>query len=78
MLHYARTDTHHLLFIYDRLKQLLLTRSHSVPASLDVPLPPGVPHNPLGTVLERSRRICLTLYEKEMFTEASAGELLQR
>lgn len=44
MLHYARADTHFLLYIHDRMKQELLARGRgedAVPAGLVVPLPPG-------------------------------------
>lgn len=46
MLHYARADTHFLLYIHDRMKEELLNRGsgqEAVPAGLAVPLPPGVP-----------------------------------
>jgi hypothetical protein len=49
-----------------------------VPAGLAVPLPPGTPAGPLGTVLERSRQLCLNSYNMEVLSDSSAGEVLQR
>jgi hypothetical protein len=42
MQHYARCDTHYLLYCYDRLRQQLAA-TPSVPPSLAVPLPPHGP-----------------------------------
>ncbi|KAK9816813.1 hypothetical protein WJX72_005334 [[Myrmecia] bisecta] len=78
MLHYARSDTHYLLYIYDRLKEELLAQADRVPANLCVQLPAEVAPGALGTVLERSRRLCLQLYEKELFTETSYLDLYNR
>lgn len=84
MLHYARLDTHCLLYIYDRLRMLLHEQGEKVPPQVEVPLPeqhgaPGVtaaaPPAVL-TVLERSRRVCLQLYQRELWTEQSYLDLL--
>lgn len=42
------------------------------------PLPISGPQGALGTCLERSRQLCLSLYEKELFTETSYLDLYQR
>lgn len=72
MLHYARSDTHYLLYIYDRMKQELAVAGPNVPPPLVVPLPPGVPVGALGTVLERSRQLCLQRYTKGCLLEGAA------
>ncbi len=43
MVHYARCDTHFLLYVHDRLKQELVAAGEKVPNSFRVPQPPGVP-----------------------------------
>lgn len=53
MVHYARQDTHFLLYIYDRLKALLLNSENR--ASIG---------NLLAHVYAESRRLSLDLYEK--------------
>ena len=50
-MRYAREDTHHLLYIYDRMKNELIRRSDSK-------------NDRLTEVLKRSRDICLKLYKK--------------
>jgi exosome complex exonuclease RRP6 len=70
LVEYARADTHFLLYIYDRLKIDLNTRS-SVPEHLKLELKPGFPQGPVGTVLAHSNRTCLQLYEKPVFTETT-------
>lgn len=58
MIKYARTDTHYLLYIYDRLKEELITKS----ITLFQP-----PHTSILNVLENSRKICLKMYKKHSF-----------
>eukprot|EP00873_Tetraselmis_striata_P005512 jgi/Tetstr1/425776/TSEL_001561.t1 len=79
MLRYARMDTHDLLYIRDRLKAELAALG-AVPPELAVPPRPGsnAGSGALGTVLERSRRLCFKLYQKELFTETSYLEDLKR
>uniref|UniRef100_A0A061SIC0 Exosome complex exonuclease RRP6 n=1 Tax=Tetraselmis sp. GSL018 TaxID=582737 RepID=A0A061SIC0_9CHLO len=79
MLLYAQTDTHYLLYIHDRLKAEL-TERENVRTDLRVPVPPasGAPDTALGIVLERSRQICLKLFEKELHTETSYLKDLQK
>jgi hypothetical protein len=48
----------------------LIGLGEEVPAGT-VELPAGAPGGALGTVLERSRALCLLRYEKELFTETS-------
>ena len=45
-----------------------------VPPALAVEPPSAATSSPLGCVLERSRRLCLNLYRKEMLTADSAVE----
>lgn len=56
MVHYARQDTHYLLYCYDRLKALLLHSEGRASVG-----------NLLVYVLEDSRRLCLTKYERPEF-----------
>ncbi|KAL6764692.1 ribonuclease H-like domain-containing protein [Haematococcus lacustris] len=65
MLHYARCDTHYLLYIYDRLKQMLLEEGRQPPT-------------PLALVLERSRRLTLVLYQKEEWSPVAYQDMLVR
>lgn len=58
MIKYAREDTHYLLYIYDCLKNELITRGNEQ-------------NNLLLSVLNRSKEICLKKYEKEILTENS-------
>ncbi len=51
MLTYARSDTHSLLFIYDRLRQELLDKAASDPKLVHA-------------VLAKSAEVCLLQYEK--------------
>ena len=77
MLSYARTDTHYLPYLYDRLRSELLSLNPSQIPVLLSSIPnyaddPELSDNDrkalkgaLGCVLERSRRLCLNLYERE-------------
>jgi exosome complex exonuclease RRP6 len=56
MVHYARQDTHYLLYCYDRLRSLLLNSDSR--ASIG---------NLLLHVLQEGRRLCLTRFEKPHF-----------
>ena len=51
MIHYAREDTHYLLYIYDRMRRELIERGNET-------------NNLLRAVLDRSRDICKRAYEK--------------
>nr|ACI16020.1 exosome subunit Rrp6P [Bodo saltans] len=55
MIHYARQDTHYLLYVHDRLKALLLHAEGRASVG-----------NLLVHVYQDSRRLCLTRYEKPM------------
>jgi ribonuclease D len=61
MLHYAREDTHYLLYIYDCLRRDVLN-SHDKTG--------------LCAVFEASKRICLKKYEKEVFAPSGYMKLL--
>ncbi|EFJ27175.1 hypothetical protein SELMODRAFT_95804, partial [Selaginella moellendorffii] len=57
MLKYAREDTHYLLYVYDKMKGMLRDAETTEDLYLEV--------------CQRSRDLCLQLYEKELFTESS-------
>ncbi|WWC86140.1 uncharacterized protein L201_001012 [Kwoniella dendrophila CBS 6074] len=74
MLHYARSDTHFLLYIYDNLRNALLEQSSRPPS----PDPEGNPviettkRNPqqaMREVLGRSADTALKMYEKDEYNE---------
>eukprot|EP00127_Corallochytrium_limacisporum_P006327 Clim_evm38s225 gene=Clim_evmTU38s225 len=58
MLQYAQQDTHHLLFIYDRMVNLLLDMGNAS-------------QNLLRSVIDRSTEVCLQKYEKPQYSEES-------
>ncbi|KAI8802817.1 ribonuclease H-like domain-containing protein, partial [Cladochytrium replicatum] len=61
MINYARSDTHYLLYVYDRMRNEVLAKSNET-------------HNHMGVVLERSESTALNLYEKEVYdTETGEG-----
>ncbi|CAN0539573.1 unnamed protein product, partial [Ectocarpus sp. 8 AP-2014] len=63
MLLYAQSDTHYLLYVYDRLR-IDLERSGGDVA--------------VKAVLDASREICLRRYEKPAFREKGWSEVLKR
>ncbi|XP_078713914.1 exosome complex component 10 isoform X3 [Lampetra fluviatilis] len=65
MLHYARADTHYLLYVYDRARADLLTKALGRP-------------NLLQLVWDQSRTVALKRYHKPVFTEDSYLELLHK
>ncbi|XP_075917279.1 exosome complex component 10-like isoform X2 [Petromyzon marinus] len=65
MLHYARADTHYLLYVYDRVRADLLTKALGRP-------------NLLQLVWDQSRTVALKRYHKPVFTEDSYLELLHK
>uniref|UniRef100_A0A7M4E9Z2 Exosome complex component 10 n=1 Tax=Crocodylus porosus TaxID=8502 RepID=A0A7M4E9Z2_CROPO len=65
MLHYARDDTHYLLYIYDKLREELWNKGNGKPTQLQV-------------VWQRSRDICLKKYIKPIFSDDSYLELYRR
>eukprot|EP00761_Pharyngomonas_kirbyi_P013771 gb/GECH01013800.1/.p1 GENE.gb/GECH01013800.1/~~gb/GECH01013800.1/.p1 ORF type:complete len:847 (+),score=165.24 gb/GECH01013800.1/:1-2541(+) len=65
MVHYARQDTHYLLYVYDRLRTEL--RSRSSPAQ-----------DLLLEVLQRSKAVCLRRYEKPLYSPEFARALYER
>ncbi|KAL9230759.1 hypothetical protein vseg_006070 [Gypsophila vaccaria] len=60
MLHYAREDTHYLLYIYDKMRSRLVSGSGLYDFD-----------DPLLEVYTRSYDICKVMYQKPMFTEDS-------
>ncbi|RMX38072.1 hypothetical protein pdam_00003117 [Pocillopora damicornis] len=65
MVHYAREDTHYLLYICDRLHNELIKHGN-------------VNNNLLQSVYSRSRDICLKRYEKPLFTSESYRKVLEK
>ncbi|XP_054857714.1 exosome component 10 isoform X2 [Eublepharis macularius] len=65
MVHYARDDTHYLLYIYDRMREDLWEKGNGQPAQLQ-------------SVWQRSRDICLKKYVKPIFTDDSYHELYRK
>ncbi|KAJ3274992.1 Exosome component 10 [Terramyces sp. JEL0728] len=60
MIHYARTDTHYLLYIYDKMRNELLARGNEN-------------SNLIKAALERSAETSLIIYEKSIY-DAETGE----
>ena len=58
MLHYARQDTHYLLYIYDRMRNELHNSGNES-------------NNLLLAALNRSRTLCKKVYEKKIFDQAA-------
>ncbi|GBE85266.1 Exosome complex exonuclease rrp6 [Sparassis crispa] len=85
MLHYARSDTHFLLYIYDNLRNALIDRAQSRSRSQSraqspsgFARPPGAatpsaPQNFIRTVLSRSEETALRVYTKESYNEESGS-----
>ncbi|XP_066546563.1 exosome complex component 10 [Amia ocellicauda] len=65
MFHYARADTHYLLYIYDRLRVALLDAGNQQPALLHM-------------VWQKSKDVALKKYAKPIFTEDSYMELYKK
>ena len=49
----------------------LIEQGSKVPPALAVDLPTSTPLGALGVTLERSKQLCLQMYEKELFTDSS-------
>lgn len=60
MFDYARSDTHFLLFVYDKMRNELLERN-------------GPETFPLQDVLKRSEETCLRTYVKEIYDPSGSG-----
>lgn len=65
MVHYAREDSHYLLYIFDRMRNELLRRGNRQ-------------HNLLRSTLARSRDVCLKQYSKPVFSKGSYLKLYHR
>ncbi|KAI0049395.1 hypothetical protein FA95DRAFT_1556869 [Auriscalpium vulgare] len=81
MLHYARSDTHFLLYIYDNLRNALLDRDVSraqsraqSPAAASRPATPLASDSFIREVLARSAETSLRMYEREFYdVEGGSG-----
>ena len=62
MLYYAREDTHYLLYIFDRLRNALISKGDDA----------------LPSVIQRSQEIALRTYEKDIVTESSYLNLVKK
>jgi len=60
------------------LQAELITLGNKVPAALTVALPSNTPPGALGVTLERSKQLCLQMYEKELFTETSYENVISQ
>lgn len=71
MLHYARSDTHFLLYIYDNLRNALIDRAQTSPPEPSplVPTNSDPAHALIHHVLSRSRETSLRVYEREVYDE---------
>uniref|UniRef100_A0A6G1SN18 Exosome complex component 10 homolog n=1 Tax=Aceria tosichella TaxID=561515 RepID=A0A6G1SN18_9ACAR len=69
MLQYARSDTHYLLYIYDRLRNDLIAKNQHDPGS-------GI--EALRTVFNIGKEICQKRYEKPPFSEKSHLSILRK
>jgi exosome complex exonuclease RRP6 len=72
MAMYARSDTHFLLYIYDRLRNALLEQSSRPPSPAEGEIDVGMtqrrnPQQAMREVLERSGDTALRLYERETY-----------
>lgn len=73
MMQYARQDTHYLLYIFDRLCQELLAQGE-LPEGLASSTSNQVedkPQDSLAYVFDRSKQLCMCLYEKDLFSDDS-------
>ena len=77
MAHYARSDTHFLLYVYDRLRNALLEESSRPPSpvegatEVDLTKQRRNPQEAMRQVLERSGDTALRLYEREVYDMAN-------
>lgn len=74
MLHYARSDTHFLLFVYDQLREALIERSKTPDPSKSVLVdgPQGIPPS-IHNVLKHSADTSLQEFVREQY-DAEKGE----
>jgi exosome complex exonuclease RRP6 len=61
MFDYARSDTHFLLYIFDRMRNLLLERGGGQSEYLEI-------------VLKKSEETCLRTYSKELYDPFGSGK----
>ena len=72
MMMYARSDTHFLLYVYDRLRNALLEESSRPPSpvegvDVDMTSQRRNPQEAMRQVLERSGDTALRMYEREVY-----------
>eukprot|EP00299_Pterocystis_sp_00344_P017227 c8638_g1_i1.p1 GENE.c8638_g1_i1~~c8638_g1_i1.p1 ORF type:complete len:788 (+),score=195.51 c8638_g1_i1:261-2366(+) len=65
MIHYARSDTHYLLYVYDRMTNQLIERGNSL-------------RNLLTLVYRNSANLTLLKYEKELLTPIAYKQLYHK
>jgi len=76
-IHYARADTHYLLYCYDVLRDELATLSQDhIPDEFS--LGEYRPESGIFAVLEASRKLCYSMFEKELFHDFSFIEFYSR
>lgn len=78
MIHYARADTHFLLFVYDNLRNALLDRAKASPRNSPSPSEPSStsPDRYVKEVLSRSEETALRVYSKEPYDfETGSGSM---
>lgn len=78
MVHYARSDTHFLLFIYDNLRNALLDRAKASPRNSPSPTATlsSSPDRYVRGVLSRSEDTALRVYLKEQYdSETGVGPM---
>jgi exosome complex exonuclease RRP6 len=84
MLHYARADTHFLLYVYDNLRNALLDKSSRPPSpsveegetagnSAEEQPKRRNPQQAMREVLDRSAETALKLYEREVYDPLGSG-----
>ena len=67
MLHYARSDTHYLIYCYRKLRNMLALSDED-----------SMTTNALKTVWEESRQLCLTLHKMQPTDEESCDDIFSK
>jgi len=70
MLKYAREDTHYLLYVYDKMRQDLLTQAQKISTSNPMSL--------LEQAMHKSNGVCLKTWEKHIVKDFNYMMILQR
>lgn len=69
MVHYARQDTHYLLYIYDRIRTELKFKALN-----ERTLYPNL----MTHILNQSKRVCLLVYKKPVLRSFQYKQILQK